>query len=105
MLSQAGGPGNQPGGNAPILEFRKQAGAEATYVMDLVAGAVPPQFQGVFQPTVMLTKDQLVIAATTAGAARRGREQRRRGPALAAHRCVCLSGAKASFQSGAAQRE
>ncbi len=70
MLSQAGGPGNQPGGNAPILEFRKQAGAEATYVMDLVAGAVPPQFQGVFQPTVMLTKDQLVIAATTAGAQR-----------------------------------
>ncbi|MGO9922352.1 MAG: DUF1559 domain-containing protein [Isosphaeraceae bacterium] len=69
-LSQAGAPGNQPGGNAPILEFRKQAGAEATYVMDLVAGAVPPQVQGVYQPTVMLTKDQLVISATTAAAQR-----------------------------------
>ncbi len=69
-LSQAGGPGNQPGGNAPILEFRKQPGADASYVLDFPPGSLPAQFQGVYQPTVMLTKDQLVISATTAAAQR-----------------------------------
>jgi prepilin-type processing-associated H-X9-DG protein len=69
-LSQAGAQRNQPGGNAQVLEFRKQVGAEPTYVLDLPPGAVPPQVQGIYQPTVTLTKDQLVIAATTAGAQR-----------------------------------
>jgi len=69
-LSQAGAPGNQPGGNAPILEFRKQAGPDPSYVLDFPPGSLPPQFQGIYQPTVMLTKDQLVISATTAGAQR-----------------------------------
>jgi hypothetical protein len=69
-LAGAGGQGNQPGGNAVIFEFRKQEGADPTYVMELPAGVVPPQFQGMFQPTVMLGKDQLIISATTAAARR-----------------------------------
>ncbi len=69
-LSQAGAQGNQPGGNAPILEFRKQAGPDPSYVLDFPPGSLPPQFQGLYQPTVMLVKDQLVISATTANAQR-----------------------------------
>jgi hypothetical protein len=69
-LAQAAGQGNQPGGNIPVLEFRKQGGSDPTYVMEMPAGAVPPQFQGIFQPTIMLAKDQLVISATTVAAQR-----------------------------------
>ncbi len=69
-LAQAGGPGNQPGGNAPIYEFRKQPGADPTYVLELPPGSIPAQFQGMFQPTVILAKDQLVISATTAAGRR-----------------------------------
>jgi prepilin-type processing-associated H-X9-DG protein len=69
-LAQAAGQGNQPGGNAPVFEFRKQAGADPSYVMELPPGSVPPQFQGIYQPTIILAKDQLVISATTVAAQR-----------------------------------
>src|SRR5262249_20756953 len=64
MLAQAGG----PGGNGP--EFRKQAGDQPSYVLEVPPGLVPPQFQGLYQPTISLAKDQLIISATTAGAER-----------------------------------
>ncbi len=64
---------NQAGGaGAPAPEFRKQPGDRPTYVLDLPPGLLPPQLAEMFQPTVSLGKDGLVLAATTA-AADRGR--------------------------------
>ena len=62
--------GDQPGGKAPVLEFRRQAGPDPTYVLDIPPGLLPAPFQGVYQPTVMLAENQLVISATTAAAQR-----------------------------------
>ena len=70
ILSQARAQGKEPRDNAPILEFRKQAGPDPSYVLAIPPGFLPPQFQGVFQPTVTLTEKQLVISATTTAAQR-----------------------------------
>ena len=41
-------------------------------MLDFPPGSLPPQLRGIYQPTVMLTKDQLVVSATTAAALRAG---------------------------------
>ncbi len=58
------------GPNAPGFAFRKQDGPRPTYLLDLPHGSVPPQIAAMFQPTLTLGKDQLVLAATTAAAER-----------------------------------
>src|SRR5205823_4139617 len=58
-----------PAGAKP-LAFRKQEGPRPAYVMDLPAGLLPPPFATLFQPTVVLGKDQLVLAASPKGAER-----------------------------------
>ena len=61
----AGRPGPANAGAAP-LGFRKLPAPRPTYVLDLPPGSLPPQFLAMFQPTVILGKDQLVLGATTA---------------------------------------
>ncbi len=70
VLTQVRVQGDQPGGKAPVLEFRKQAGPDPSYVLDIPPGLLPAPFQGIYQPTVMLAQNQLVISATTASAQR-----------------------------------
>ena len=106
VLSHARAQGNQPSGNAPILEFRKQAGPDPSYVMDIPPGVLPPQFQGVFQPTVMLAENQLVISATTA-AAQRAVAACNGGPDSAGRENPCMGrpAAQSSSQAGAVHRD
>jgi prepilin-type processing-associated H-X9-DG protein len=65
---QAAGRRGQPDPNARAIAFRKQGAKRPTYVLDLPQGAVPPQVQAMFKPTVELGNGQLVIGATTTAA-------------------------------------
>jgi prepilin-type processing-associated H-X9-DG protein len=67
---QAGARRGQPNPNAGAITFRKQDSPQPTYVLDLSQAGLPPQILAMVQPTVLLGKDQLVIAATTTGAER-----------------------------------
>ena len=67
---QAGARRGQPAPNAGAMAFRKQDGDRPTYVLELPQGMLPPPIAAMFQPTVLLGKDQLVIAATTRSAQR-----------------------------------
>ncbi len=65
---QAAARRGRPDPNAPTIALRKQDNPRPTYVLDLPPGTLPPPLMAMFQPTVQLGKNQLVIAATTAGA-------------------------------------
>ena len=67
---QAGAPRGQPNANAGAIAFRRQDGPRPIYVLDLSQVGLPPQILAMFQPTIVLGKDQLVVAATTEGAER-----------------------------------
>ena len=65
---QAAARRGQPGPNAGAIGLHKLDAKRPTYVLDLPAGAIPPQILAMFRPTVELGKGQLVIAATTEAA-------------------------------------
>ncbi len=54
---------NAPAGGA-VLEIKKQPGSVPSYSMDLPAAALPPPLGELFQPTITLGGDRLVIAAS-----------------------------------------
>jgi len=66
IKQQAAARPNQANAGAAPFEFRKLPAPRPAYVLDLPPGSLPPQFLGMFQPTVMLGTDQLVLGATTA---------------------------------------
>ncbi len=64
------------GGDAPRAEFVKLREPQAGYVLNLPPGMLPPGPLASLQPTMILGKDRLAIAATTA-AARKAMEPKR----------------------------
>ncbi len=70
QAQQAAGRRGQPNPNAGAIAFHKLDSPRPTYVLKLPQGGFPPQILAMFQPTVLLGKDQLVVAATTPGAER-----------------------------------
>ena len=65
---QAAARPNPANAGAASPEFRKLTAPRFAYVLDLPPGSLPPQFLTMFQPTVILGKDRLVLSATTAAA-------------------------------------
>jgi prepilin-type processing-associated H-X9-DG protein len=57
QMLQAVPPGN--------LAFRKQEGAGLSYILDLPEGMLPPPFATLFRPTIVVGKDQFIVAAST----------------------------------------
>ncbi len=70
QAQQAGARRGPPDPNARAIAFRKQDDPRPTYMLDLPQGGLPPQILAMFQPTIRLGKDQLVVAATTPNAVR-----------------------------------
>jgi prepilin-type processing-associated H-X9-DG protein len=63
--------GGNPGGGRPApapSQFRKLDGPGTAFVLDLPPNPQIPQLSALFQPTVMLSANQLVVAATTSAA-------------------------------------
>lgn len=63
----------QPAGanaNAPALQFQKMPGPRHRYEMDFAASGIRGPAAEMYQPTVMVGEDQLVISATPAAAER-----------------------------------
>jgi len=68
LKQQAAARPNPANAGAGSFEFRRLPTARPAYVLDLPPGSLPPQFSAMFQPTVILGTNQLVLGATTAAA-------------------------------------
>ena len=73
-------------------QLRKIDGPNPAYVLDFPPGAQAAQLAAIFQPTLLLGKNQLILSASTAAAQR----SRGRRPALQSLRPICPRGAPAA---------
>jgi prepilin-type processing-associated H-X9-DG protein len=67
---------NQPGGAPPTppAQLRKIDGQSPAYVLDFPPGPQAAQLAAIFQPTLLLGKNQLILSASTAAALRAATE-------------------------------
>jgi hypothetical protein len=63
-----GVPRNQMTPSLAFLKFRKLKSAGPEYVLDLPAGLLPPPYVTMFQPTIAVGRDRLVVGASTSAA-------------------------------------
>ena len=55
---------------APVVSLRKLEKPEHAYLLEISGGTLPPQIRAIFNPTLILGKDQLIFSLTTKGAER-----------------------------------
>ena len=60
--------GCNPAGDGASSISVEQDGPRLAYVMDFPPAALPPPFATMFRPTIILGKDQLIVAASTTAA-------------------------------------